>query len=191
MTRHGDDTPNALTSLAAELASDLGETANNSLGLELIHLITRFEETGDANWVDMLIWRITQEKFALPRTVQSLAAAVAKARLQGAGTRNNVSKVLKEHIKELQFLQMAGLVGLGYTRKEAAMHAANAVHAIWGHSNKASFLEKEFPAYLERRPVGAALSEHLARAARDNPESAEALGGEFSKLKQRSPGSRR
>ena len=52
MASHGDETPNALTSLAAELASDLGETANNSFGLELINLIKRFEETGDANWVD-------------------------------------------------------------------------------------------------------------------------------------------
>lgn len=186
-TANGNVTPPSVERLALELR----EVAQTGFGLELLHYAKRFLEYQNPNWIDLLVWRITEEKFALPQTVQIWAADVAKQRLQGVGSRNNMSKVLKEHLKEVQFALMASFVGLGDTRAKAAARAANTVHSIWGHSNKASVLEKEFSDYMEHDPVGMALSKHLATAAEQAPENHKNLESELSKLNQRGVGSRR
>lgn len=179
--------------LKEQLEQALGIHAGTALGLELRHYLTRLGETNDLNWIDLMVWRLTEEEVPLPKVIQDLAARAAYLRLHGAGRRRgNVSKVMAEHAKSLANVQIAFLRGaFGEETKDAAERAANATYAELGHAGMASTRTKEFKGYAEENPA-ANLLEGVGRAWADvSPEQKAALADYLTGLKKRAPGRRR
>ena len=139
--------------LIEQLENELGVHAGTALAEEVRLYITRLGETGDLNWIDLMVVRLTEEGVPLPTTIQVLAARAASRRLHGVGSRSQKSKVLKEHARSVALAQTAFLRGAtGASIEETTAQAANAVGAVLGYTGKASVLNAVFPKYVREGP---------------------------------------
>lgn len=177
--------------LVAKLTGELGGVSDTPFGHELLHYVIKFCETEDFNWIDLMVWRLTMQGLPMPMTIQKMAGNLAHRRLLGAGSRNQISKVLREHAQELAMTQMAYLLRTTSGPAEAAQKAATAVHAICGWAPQASTIEKRFPEYRRKTPVINALIGAGVGEAEMLPKQRAELEGELHALPQREPGQRR
>lgn len=158
-----------------------------SLQLELLHYAQMLQETTDPNWVDLMVWRLHKENVEQPRTVQILAARTAHSRLLGAGSRNVISKVFKEHTRDLAMSIMASRLKIDGAAG-AAQFASKTVHEVCGHALAPSTLESEFPSY--DWPAKVFLEDYEKMAALNSPAEEAKLITEVAKLRDRA-GTRR
>ncbi len=63
--------------LLEQVKRDFGAHVEKRFSLEILHYVERFVKTQDYNWIDLILWRFTSEKFPLLRSIQILAARVA------------------------------------------------------------------------------------------------------------------
>ena len=68
-----------------QLERELGVVSGTALGLEVLYYIGKLAEAEDLNWIDLMVWRLTNEGVPLPTTIQVLAARAAERRLRGNG----------------------------------------------------------------------------------------------------------
>lgn len=179
--------------LVEQLEHDLGFVAGTALAEEMRLYITRLGETNDLNWIDLMVWRLTEEDVPLPTVIQNLAGLAAKLRLNGHGRRNGkVTRVMREHSKAVANAQIAFLRGaLGGSTEESAGQAANATSAELGYAGMASTRAKEFKTYLEDGPVGEQMTTIGRAWAEIYPEQKDALANYLAEVPQRDPGKRR
>jgi hypothetical protein len=177
--------------LPEQLEHELGVGQGAALFEEMHYYLTRLIETGDLNWIDLMVFRLTREGVApLPTTIQGLAARAAERRLQGAG--KNPTKVMKEFTERVAHSNAAFLQGaLGVGAEEAYNIAANAVGAEAGYAGKASAISRGRQRYVKEGPVADVLTEVGVAWAQSNPEQLAALREHHATLPKRAPGTRR
>lgn len=171
------------------LARELGKIADTPFGQELIHYITRLEETAEPSWVDMAVLRVTDEGLQMPATIQILAARVAKARLRGADhkQRRRVAPAQKEVVKEMAMTTMAALTGCGMKPREAAQRTAEALHSVHGWAGVASTIQRDYNRFRHTSECRA-IVEATQRDFAANPAFLSKLLEELGKLPRREPG---
>lgn len=177
MSDRGDKT------LIEHLEHELGVHAGRALGAEVQHYLTRLCETNDLNWIDLMVWRLTEEDVPLPTVIQNLAARAAYLRLHGANKRGGrPTKVWKEHAKAVALANSAFLQGLHTIgAEEADLRAVVSVESELGHAPKASSLSQERPSYTHASPVPVVLTS-IGRAFQETyPELAAALADDTAK----------
>lgn len=178
-----------LEDLVAQLRRELGDVSDTYFGLELLHYVERLNETKDPNWVDLMVWRVLSEGLPMPISLQILAARVAHRRLLGAGSRNKVSRVFKEHTNHLAMIITASLDKL-IGRQHAANQAAKAVFAVCGYSKNGASIAKDFPNFERKVPVADKLRKRLEKEAEASTEDFLKLQDALKPLNDRS-GTRR
>lgn len=162
--------------LVEQLEHELGVAAGTALGLEMLEYIGKFTKGRDINWIDLMVWRLTNEGVPLPMTIQVLAARAAYRRLHGDGTRRKISKVWREHSKAVAHASSAFLQGLdGIGAEEADLRAAVSVESEFGHAPKASSLSQDRPSATKQNSALRVLAS-VGRALQENyPQQAAAL----------------
>ena len=141
------DTLTSQETLTERLERELGVPAQTGLVEEMRWYLTRWMEMEDPGWVDLVVWRLTEEGVPLPKGIQRLAADAAYMRLNGHGRRGNKpTNVWKEHAKAVAHANSAFLHGLDGIGDEAAdLRAVVSVESELGHAPRASSLSKERP----------------------------------------------
>jgi hypothetical protein len=178
--------------LIEQLENELGVHAGTALAEEVRLYITRLGETGDLNWIDLMVVRLTEEGVPLPTTIQVLAARAAYRRLHGVGSRNRKSKVITEHARSVALAQTAFFRGAtGASIEKATAQAANAVGAALGYAGKASVLNAVFPKYVREGPHVDLLATVGRTWAELYPEQKAELESELAALHPRPRGRRR
>lgn len=177
-----------------QLRLEMGNEVNTLLGLEVQRYLTKYEEAtragtkGAAGWVDQMVLRLTSEGRILPRTVQILAAEVARDRLRRGPRGENLSPVLREILLDLENYFMLALSECGLQHNDAARLTANALHAIHGAAHLASYIQKKFPSY-QNTPYAIALAE-IVREDLRQPGFKQRLLEYLNRLPDRAPGQR-
>jgi hypothetical protein len=144
----------------------------------------------DLNWIDLMVWRLTNEGVPLPKTIQILAARAAERRLRGTG--KLPTEVMKEFTERLVHANAAFLQGaLGTLSEVSYDHAADAVGAEVGYAGRAAVVSKGRQRYLKDGPVAGLLTEIGAAWAQSSPEQAAALKKYHEKVTKRPTGKRR
>jgi hypothetical protein len=181
------------TTLIEQLQQALGFVPGTALAIEIGECLIKLGKTKDLNWIDLMVWRLTEEGVPLPEAIQDLAARAAYQRLHGAGKRGGEpTKVMKDHTKEVVHANAAFLQGaLGMSRWEAYVNAANAVGDEAGWAGRASTPYNERSAYAAEGPVADMLTEIGAAWAQYAPEQLAALKDHLEKVPKRKPGSPR
>lgn len=172
-----NDTVQSEETLTERLERELGALKGTALVEEMRLYLTRLMETEDPGWVDLVVWRLTEEGVHLPEGIQRLAANAALRRLLGEGRRgSNPTKVWKEHAKAIAHANSAFLQGLnGMGAEEADLRAVVSVESELGHAPKASSLSQERPSVTKQNPVLGVLAS-VGRALEENyPKQAAAL----------------
>lgn len=188
------DTDHGGRTLSEQLEHELGVHSGTALGIEMLEYLAQLAKTGDLNWIDLMVLRLTLEGVApLPVTIQGLAARAAKRRLHGAGKRGGQpTKVMKEFTERVAHANAAFLQGaLGVGAEEAYDISANAVGAETGYAGKASSVSRGRKKYAKESPAAGVLTEMGAAWAKSNPEQLSALKEHHATVPQRDPGTRR
>ncbi len=146
---------NRRETLIEQLERALGVQAGTALAEEMRHHLIQLHDTDDLNWIDLMVWRLTEEGVPLPTVIQDLAARAAYLRLNGAGTRSGkATKVLRQFAKSVAHANSAFLQGLnGVGAEEADLRAVVSVEEELGYAPKASSLSQERPSSQKERPV--------------------------------------
>jgi len=177
-------------SLAEQLKRELGDFADTELGLEMLDHLDSLAKDEDVNWIDLMVWRLTNEGVPLPKTIQILAARAAERRLRGTG--KLPTKVMKEFTERLAHTTAAFLQGaLGMEAEKSYDHAANAVGAEVGYAGKAAVVSKGRQRYLKDGPVAGLLTEIGAAWAQTYPDQVAALEEYHEVVTKRPTGKRR
>lgn len=186
-----NDAAHSGETLTEQLERELGAPFGTALVEEMRLYLTWLQETEDLGWVDLVVWRLTEEGVPLPEGIQRLAADVAQRRLCGEGRRGGkATKVWKKFTERVAHSNAAFLQGaLGVGAEEAYDIAANAVGAEAGYAGKASTVSRGRKKYAKEGPVASVLIEIGAAWAESNPEQLPALKEHNAKVPKRDPGS--
>ncbi len=181
------------TTLIGQMEQALGVASGTALALEMRVYLVKLGETNDLNWIDLMVWRLTEEGVPLPKSIQDLAARAAYQRLHGAGKRGGrPTKVMRHHINEVIHANAAFLQGaLSLGSWDSYVNAANAVGDEAGWAGKASTPYNKRAAHAAEGPVAGMLTEIGAAWAQLAPEQLADLKDHLGKVPQRDPGTPR
>lgn len=170
------------------LRDQLGDAAFSDLGLTVLRHVRQWEDSGNPHWIDMAISFLDRNSADLPPVLRGIAADVARRRIAGLEQAAGGPSVERAEKDGLAFALMASLIAQGFTTADAASHAANFLAAAFGRSVTAGTLERK---YGEQR-TELAVWEEVSRVILENdPEAAESLVAELSKLDAVPTGARR
>lgn len=179
--------------LSEQLERKLGLPPGTGLVEEMRMHLNRLLESEDPGWIDLVVWRLTEEGIPLPEGIQRLAAQAAIRRLLGEGKRGaNPTAVMREFSRDVVHANAAFLKGVqGDTSWKAYVNATNAVGAETGHADKASSLSNQRSAYAAKGPIAGMLIEIGAIWAQSHPEQRAALEDYLENIPKRDPGTPR
>jgi hypothetical protein len=170
------------------LIEDMGDLATTPLGLELQHYVMKMQETCEPSWVDLAVWRVTQEQLALPKTLQILASRIAKERLMGAGQRRALAPAMRQHFHDLESALMASFIGLEYKPADAAAFTANCLYAVFGYAPLASSIRRRYNSKSENSGLYQGIASAVAGQAAKRNDAADELRNAVERLPERQRG---